>query len=84
MSIDEVCEKFSYEQIKVILDANRRMNAERAEIYGIGNAPYTAFVNADPKTSKPARKGIQKIMRKELAVGLTKNFYANGEVYHQI
>ena len=66
----------------MILEANRRLNAERAEIIGIGVAPYTAFVNADPKESRQARKSIQRIMRKELATGLTKNYYAGGEIYH--
>jgi len=71
--------------MQVVLEANRRLNAERAEIFGVGVAPFTAFVNADPKDSKTrsARRELHKIMRDALATGLTKNFYAGGEIYHQ-
>ena len=71
--------------MQVVLDANRRLNAERAEIFGVGVAPFTAFVNADPKDSKTrsALREIHKIICDLLVTGLTKNFYADGEIYHQ-
>jgi hypothetical protein len=82
--MDELYQNASLEEITLLEDANRRLNAQYAAVFGLGIAPYIPIPFAKTADVKAAHKQLAKAIEAESTAGLTKNYHVDGYVYKTV
>ena len=82
--MDELYQNASFEEITLLEDANRRLNAQYAAVFGLGIAPYIPIPFAKAAEVKTAHKQLAREIEAESTAGLTKNYHVDGFVYKTV